>query len=169
MHYYYMNNVCMHYPCWNRRFWRTAQGQNLHKQVTSCNDIQIDSCKTIGRVIKIIIVMIQGAPPPPKKKMGEKPDSPCDLSLTIILLRHTQGARKGTVRWPWCSQKSYNPRTAARQTQGLRTASIRPTYGRSRGVYGMATACQISTANVEMKKVITPRYNSTATPAACKS
>ena len=32
----------------------------------------------------------------------------------------------------------------------------------------MATACQISTANVEMKKVITPRYNSTATPAAVK-
>ena len=48
-------------------------------------------------------------------------------------------------------------------------ASVRPTYGRRRGVYGMATACQISTANVEIKKVITPRYNSTATPAACKT
>ena len=57
----------------------TAQGQNLHKQVTSCNDIQIDSCKTIGRVIKIIIVMIQGAPPPQKKKkkkMGGKTGQP---------------------------------------------------------------------------------------------
>ena len=52
--------------------------------------------------------------------------------------------------------------------QGARKGTVRQPYG-DRAVYGMATACQISTANIEMKKVITPRYNSTATPAACKT
>ena len=46
-------------------------------------------------------------------------------------------------------------------------AYARGPYG-DRAVYGMATACQISTANVEMQKVITLRYNSTATPASVK-
>ena len=35
-------------------------------------------------------------------------------------------------------------------------------------IYVIATACQVATANLEMKKVITPRYNSTANPTACK-
>ena len=61
-----------------------------------------------------------------------------------------------------------NIKAYARRPQGDRTVTVRRPYG-DRAVYGMATASQISTANVEMKKAITPRYNSTATPAACKT
>ena len=73
--------------------------------------------------------------------------------------RRPQGDRTVNVRRP-CGQTD---------ATDWRSASVRPTYGRRRGVYDMATVWQISTANVEMKKVITPRYNSTATLAACKT
>ena len=42
-----------------------------------------------------------------------------------------------------------------------RTVAVEP-------LYGMATACVIATANLKMKKVITPRYNPTVTRTACK-
>ena len=35
-------------------------------------------------------------------------------------------------------------------------------------LYGMNKACLIATANLKMKKVITPRYNHTATCTSCK-
>ena len=73
--------------------------------------------------------------------------------------RHPQGDRTVNVRRPYGDR-------AVKLT--LLTDAV-PPYGRRRGVYGMATVWQISTANVEMKKVITPRYNSTATLAACKT
>ena len=77
--------------------------------------------------------------------------------------------RKVPARGPYGDRGVPKSHITLGPPHGKRRASVRPTYGRRRGIYGMATACQISTANVDMKKVITPRYNSTATPAACKT
>ena len=44
---------------------------------------------------------------------------------------------------------------------GLRTVDVEH-------IYVMATACRIATANLEMKKVRTPHFNSTETPTGCK-
>ena len=59
----------------------------------------------------------------------------------------------------------------ARRPQGDRRGALRRTDGNECGFFcccffftsSFVSACRIATANVEMKKVITPRYNSTAT------
>ena len=60
----------------------------------------------------------------------------------------------------------------ARRPQGDRRGALRRTCGQTDGKSGffflflftssIVSACRIATASVEMKKVITPRYNSTA-------
>ena len=72
-------------------------------------------------------------------------------------------------------RKSGRIERPARRPQGDRRGALRRTCGQTDGnecvlfffffffASSFISACRIAAANVEMKKVITPRYNSTAT------
>ena len=95
----------------------------------------------------------------------------------VDLMSH--GDLRASLRRPYNFQG--RRKVASRCLQDDRRGALRRTCGQMDGnewvlffnffyllSSSFASACRIATANVEMKKVITPRYNSTATPMACK-